>query len=40
MTSKMFRNSMAVVVSVMVSAIALFMGVLYQYFGRPADGAS
>lgn len=32
MTAKLFRNSMAVAVSVMALSIALFMGVLYQYF--------
>ena len=32
MTAKLFRTSMAVAVSVMVLSIALFMGMLYQYF--------
>ena len=32
MTAKLFRNSMAVAVSVMALSIILFMGVLYQYF--------
>ena len=32
MTAKLFRNSTAVAVSVMVLSIALFMGMLYQYF--------
>ena len=32
MTAKLFRTSMAVAVSVMVLCIALFMGMLYQYF--------
>lgn len=32
MTVKLFRTSMAVAVSVMVLSIALFMGMLYQYF--------
>ena len=33
MTAKIFRNSMAVGVSVFLLSVALFMGVLYQYFG-------
>ena len=33
MTGKIFRNSMAVGVSVFLLSVALFMGVLYQYFG-------
>ena len=33
MTSKIFRNSMAVGLSVFLLSVALFMGVLYQYFG-------
>ena len=33
MTSKIFRNSMAVGISVFLLSVALFMGVLYQYFG-------
>ena len=32
MTGKLFRNSMAVAVTVMVLSIALFMGMLYQHF--------
>ena len=32
MTAKLFRTSMAVAVSVMALSIALFMGMLYQYF--------
>ena len=32
MTAKLFRNSTAVAVSVMVLSIALFLGVLHQYF--------
>ena len=32
MTATLFRTSMAVAVSVMVLSIALFMGMLYQYF--------
>ena len=32
MTAKLFRTSMAVAISVMVLSIALFMGMLYQYF--------
>ena len=32
MTAKLFRTSMAVAVSVMVLSIAIFMGMLYQYF--------
>ena len=33
MTSKIFRNSFLVGVAVFFLSIALFMGVLYQYFG-------
>ena len=33
MTAKIFRNSMAVGISVFLLSVALFMGVLYQYFG-------
>ena len=33
MTSKIFRNSMVVGLSVFLLSVALFMGVLYQYFG-------
>ena len=32
MTAKLFRNSMAVAVSVMALSIALFLGMLYQYY--------
>ena len=34
MTAKIFRNSMAVGISVFLLSVALFMGVLYQYFGN------
>lgn len=34
MTAKLFRNSTAVAVSVMVLSIALFLGMLYQYFSN------
>ena len=34
MTEKIFRNSMAVGISVFLLSVALFMGVLYQYFGN------
>ena len=34
MTAKLFRNSMAVGISVFLLSVALFMGVLYQYFGN------
>lgn len=34
MTSKIFRNSMAVGLLVFLLSVALFMGVLYQYFGE------
>ena len=34
MTAKLFRTSMAVAVSVMALSIALFMGMLYQYFSN------
>ena len=33
MTAKIFRNSMVVGLSVFLLSVALFMGVLYQYFG-------
>ena len=33
MTAKIFRNSMAVGISVFLLSVALFMGMLYQYFG-------
>ena len=33
MTAKIFRNSFAVGISVLILSIGLFMGVLYQYFG-------
>ncbi|MGI5963018.1 MAG: ATP-binding protein [Lawsonibacter sp.] len=33
MTAKIFRNSMAVGICVFLLSVALFMGVLYQYFG-------
>lgn len=33
MTAKIFRNSMAVGISVFLLSVALFLGVLYQYFG-------
>ena len=38
MTAKLFRNSTAVAVSVMVLSIALFMGMLYQYFSDQLMG--
>ena len=38
MTSKIFRNSMAVGLSVFLLSVALFMGVLYQYFGDQITG--
>ncbi len=34
MTAKIFRNSMAVGISVFLLSVALFLGVLYQYFGN------
>ena len=34
MTAKIFRNSMVVGLSVFLLSVALFMGVLYQYFGN------
>ena len=34
MTAKIFRNSMAVGISVFLLSVALFMGVLYKYFGN------
>ena len=33
MTAKIFRNSMVVGISVFLLSVALFMGMLYQYFG-------
>lgn len=34
MTAKIFRNSMVVGISVFLLSVALFLGVLYQYFGN------
>lgn len=34
MTTKIFRNSFFVGIAVLALSIALFLGVLYQYFGN------